>query len=364
MRFRRAFAFVLFTVILLTACGKSSLPEPSEAYWTNGRMTTRTDGLYTVDYDGLLTYVDYQSGISVPVCPRPNCDHSDPETCSARFKTGLGKGAVIPYGEKIYWFENDIVNENGKFTESATLYSAAKYGGDIVQVAKLENRNLHSTMMMIYDGKLWFIADEQVYNEHGSTNEDTTFLYTYDFEKGKFKELYNFGKEHPDSESSDAMILGMWNGKLIVQVYQYYEYIGDDLKYNEALDLSGFKPEVFDFWVSGLFDGKIYGDNGENLIVLSDSGERFEVSVLKDIKYRSWMFAGDYFVYPTEGIAIDYRTGKKYEWLLDVYSYIAGSDGEEYIVAGSVFDEQEKNRVVGTKYSRVGRSELIGAEQE
>lgn len=362
MKLIHTFVILLAAVMLLTSCARQTVSD-TDTYWANTDITTREDGFYFFDNknDGSkppLTYIDFESLVMTAVCPKPNCTHTDPETCFALEYDPYA--AIIQYGEKIYWFENETVYDDGEYKVNSNLMSAAKYGGERQSVTNIKNLRAKQNQLLVYDGKLWFIAEKVGFDEHGSNGKDYAYLYYYDFGRGKVNKAYDFSTHESDGCSGFASIIGMWNDDIIVDVGFDDD---DNRRFQARLDPYNQSIEKFDFHVTSIYGEYIIGyyNDSNELMVLSLTGEEYKFGDSGiSISLRalgSSIYNNKLFCFPDE-LVIDLKTGKYYELLIS--NFITTYTGGEYIVKRDILDEN--SYIVGTKFERLSESDVIGEE--
>lgn len=353
---KKILAITLISLIILSSCGQKAV-EVTGTYWTNPLSTTFESGLYFYDYFGggrksPLTYVDYNSLAKAVVCPKPNCKHDDEETCPA-----LGfysSPAVIPVGDKIYWFDSKNEFDDGKWTVQSTLMTAEKYGSDKKSVAVLKGLSARAGDLLIHDGKLWFIAEDVGFDKHGSTEEDYPYLYYYDFLIGKFQEVCNISEKELDGGTGYATILGFWDGGIIIDVIAYED---ESKRFQGKFDPQSGEIEKYDFFVSTV-DGDYLlgqGEDDSTAVILSADKQKSTFTDLGEYGAFGAMIMNNKLFCSVPKTVIDLETGKRYRLLKEgVTKYVNG----EYITMVNKYDGN------GTKFERLGEESVIGEEIE
>lgn len=351
---KKLLAITLLSLMILSSCGQQAI-EVTGTYWTNPLSTTFESGLYFYDYfDGgrksPLTYVDYNSLAKAVVCPKPNCKHDDEETCPA-----LGfysSPAVIPVGDKIYWFDSKNEFDDGKWTVQSTLMTAEKYGSDKKSVAVLKGLKARPDKLLIHGGKLWFIAEDVGLDEHGSTNEDYPYLYYYDFSSGKFQEVCNISEKELDGGTGYAEVIGFWDGGIIIDVISYED---ESKHFQGKFDPQSGEIEKYDFFVDNVYGDYLLGhsDSYSTAIILSADNQKYTFTDLgEDGTFGSRIINKKLFCSIPKTV-IDLETGKRYRLLKEhVMKYVNG----EYITMVNKYDGN------GTKFERYGEESVIGEE--
>ena len=109
--------------------GYTAILETENGYYYNLGYSDSSDELWAKKYNMMLRYYDKNTRTNVMLCNKPECDHTDPETCVAIYKnlivlnTQLYDGALYIYG----------VEHDGVIVRFA-LYKAALDGSSIDRV--------------------------------------------------------------------------------------------------------------------------------------------------------------------------------------------------------------------------------------
>lgn len=173
------------------------------------------DGAYYVD--GRMSFFDFATLRSFPVCPRPNCTHDDPETCSA---FGLSDGSDVmlcSYGGSVYIVENvrEMSAKSG-ISSHANIYKAAADGSERRRVASLGGYTLSG--FYVSGDRGYTVAAREITDENGlPTMEYEYFAESFDF---KTFELQNLGRISHLYTSDTVGVVGEYGGKI------YYISVG------------------------------------------------------------------------------------------------------------------------------------------
>ena len=196
-----------------------------------------SDGAYYVDaYSsaGRMSFADFASLNSFPVCSKPNCLHDDPGTCSA---FGLSNGADVmlcSYGGSIYFVENiREMSAKGGISSCANIYKAAADGSERRKVATLEGYTLSG--LFVSGDRGYTVAAEEISGENGLlAAEYNYFAESFDF---KTNELKNLGQLSHLYTSDTVGVIGEYGGKI------YYMSVGAE---DCPEGLSAASPDYFD----------------------------------------------------------------------------------------------------------------------
>lgn len=364
---------LIFAAMLLCSCGSV---DGSDAYWCTDSYSDRCDGFYYVKnrmdksspIEGsfgiidskqvpyykmvrTLCYFDAVSGKEAVVCPKPNCPHTDPESC---FALGFDGGSVIPIGDKIYWLEHSHGFENGEFYDEIIIMRAEKSGIAREEAAVIKDRSPNNTCLLYADGKMWFIAKKVGYDSSGTTGEDVLYLYAYDPHTGKYAEKMNLSNKILDGESGQAGILGFFDGGIIVELYKFPEDMSAKAtEYNVSIDPKSLDITYIDGDVKCVQSGAIAVSSGESCEIRCDSGE---IYVLEN---ECVLFVGDMAV-NTDNTAVNYKTGQKYR--LRTSGNIVAEAADGYIVLERVVDEN--GMITDTVYKKLTKDELFDEVHE
>ncbi len=342
---KKYFAIILLSLLIFSSCGQQAI-EVDGTYGSASMGTTSEAGFYFFDNLGderksPLTYVDYNSLAKAVVCPKPNCKHDDEEICPA-----LGfyfSPAVIPVGDKIYWFNSEYVSDDGKWTVKSTLMSAEKYGSDRKSVTVLKDLKVRPDKLLIHDGKLWFIAEDVGWDKHGTTDEDYPYIYYYDFLSGKFQEVCNISENELDGGTGYAEVIGFWDGGIIIDVIAYED---ESKRFQGKFDPQSGEIERYDFFVDNVFGDYLLGhsDSYSTAIILSADNQKYTFTDLgEDGTFGSRIINKKLFC-SVPKIVIDLETGKRYRLLKEgVIKYLNG----EYITRINMTETARNSRGLG-----------------
>ncbi len=195
------------------------------------------DGAYYVDgYSsaGRMSFEDFSSLDSFPVCSKPNCSHNDPEECSA---FGLSDGSDVMlccYGGSLYFVKN-IRETSAKsgISSRAEIYKADSDGSERRKIAALEGYTLSS--FYVFGNKGYTVAAEEIADENGlPTMEYNYYAESFDF---KTNEIKNLGQISRLYTSDTVRVIGEYGGKI------YYMSVGAE---ERPEGLSEASPDYFD----------------------------------------------------------------------------------------------------------------------
>ena len=185
---------------LRAAKGSGYLLTPDGAYYVDGYSAA-----------GRMSFFDFATLRSFPVCPRPNCTHDDPETCSA---FGLSDGSDVmlcSYGGSVYIVENvrEMSAKSG-ISSHANIYKAAADGSERRRVASLGGYTLSG--FYVSGDRGYTVAAREITDENGlPTMEYEYFAESFDF---KTFELQNLGRISHLYTSDTVGVVGEYGGKI------------------------------------------------------------------------------------------------------------------------------------------------------
>lgn len=202
-------------------------------------------------FDGTPSkYFDYGTMESTVLCSKPNCRHNTGE-CVAR---NIGTCPML-IQDSIYFFESNYgVKEEKKgervFYINSKLCRVSLETSEIETVTKFTDCVPADTRgYVLYNNKIYFTADDMdpTFDDYGavvySNIGGTHYLCSIDLESGEYKNygsIYDGDKEYESADaSSSAMIMGVYNEKLIVN----YEFS----KSYDALSAGMFTELIFEF---------------------------------------------------------------------------------------------------------------------
>ncbi len=196
-----------------------------------------SDGAYYVDgfsSAGRVSFADFESMDSFPVCAKPNCQHNDPETCSA---FGLSNGSDVMlcrYDGSLYFVENirEMSAKSG-VSSCANIYKSDPDGSGRRKVATLKGCTLSG--LYVSGDRGYTVAAEEIADENGlPTAEYNYYAESFDF---KTNDLKNLGQISRLYSSDTVGVVGEYGGKI------YYMSVGAE-ECPEGLNAAS--PDYFD----------------------------------------------------------------------------------------------------------------------
>ena len=311
---KKLLGILIAVILLLCACGSVSSDDDETFYYRSpdGINLAYKNGMFrSADGNGMLTFLDFDSMVTVPICPKPNCSHTDPNTCSA---LGIHHARFI-YDDKLWWFDiEDAYDKNGENSENSILYSADIDGTHRMKVAVLDEFSVSSPSIYVKNGKAYFDAKDIGWdNEHGvSSHYDKVSLYSYDFESKEFTELFAV----KEGFHAEIFIIGRYENLLALRITDGIE---------DQSNLNPPRRDVFYDFDSGEFTEcgkKVHSAQKDWLITIEDDGTIVVNRAYSDEEYRitderfTQAFWGGYCIFDgmllctTDGLAYELKTGK------------------------------------------------------
>ena len=292
------------SVLLLTSCAEAN-NEPAQisvvnssgyiAEYCDNYDEGRIVGGYYAGNGTPAKYLDYNTMKSVVLCSKPNCSHTTND-CIA---TNIGVCPLLTQ-DSIYFFKSnyDVKEEkNGsrEFYIDSKLCKASLETSEIETITSFTDCAPSDTRgYVFYNNRIYFTADDMdpAVDEYGAFSYSNIggihYLCSIDLETGDYRNygsVYDGDKEYPSAEaSSSANIMGIYNGKLIVN-YEFGESYEDlaagvftELMFEFDFDKNTitesdipYKPVFLDS------DTIVYYDEGTNKCVIIDENNKKEI---------------------------------------------------------------------------------------
>lgn len=311
--------------------------------------------LYIDNPNARLNFVDFTSMKSAIVCPSPNCQHNDSDSCPS---FGMINHPLI-YGGKLYFFKESTEYSDGKAAGKTTVYSAEIDGTGKREICSTDGGILNNyDRAVLVDDTLYFCLTKYEYDEFGKSSDTAEIsLHSYSFAENKFVKLADIGT----GISAGNWLLGEFGGEIYVQ-FSYREteptpeeYMNPELipeferimyKYNIA---GGDLTECED--ISAIQNGWLIKRDGDSTTLQNESGNNITVPIGSDVAV-----ANGYAFDVADKTAFDLSSGRKYSLnLRQEYCEIIYYIDESYITKSR---DSDGNNV----YDKIPESELIGAE--
>ena len=218
---------LILALTLLTSCGSVNPDGDMVYYISPAEAFVSYDNGAFYQIDGVTRFIDFDTMVSSPICPKPNCSHTDPDTCSA-----LGMHYLMfVYNGALWWFTTRDEYKDGEYRWSSDLITSDLAGTNRRKVAELKGLEIYYRSRYIRDGKLYFTAWHRgMDKEKGiSNNYDKMYLYSYDFSTNTFEELWSVDEGYGaymniEGCFEDRLILDYAHGSDDPNVYNPSEY--------------------------------------------------------------------------------------------------------------------------------------------
>ena len=367
---KKLWAVILAAALLLSSCGSGKSDTDYEPFRISSQWVNLNYGgeLYTVNENGhdLLYFIDFTTLKALPVCPRPNCTHTDPDACPAM---DVNNHPII-VDSKLYFFEeNTFWNSENKIVTNTDIYVADIDGSNRRKLDTIEDLKVSLIDYVAISGStLYFQGSEETFEENALVSSGLVrrYMCSYDLESKTFE---NHGLLC-EGYSSNAIVEGDHAGGLYVSVSytrEKLDYMADDFIDNliEAtiwevwrLDLKTGELTKSDLPTPYFVDGGYYGYNEDGKAVLIDPSGKKAV-------YDDYEFSGFLAAFTVNGLvfneddntALDLKKGKVLSIAPDVLpnhcTVLAYLDGN-YICKYTDFDLQRDI------YIKISEDEMFG----
>lgn len=211
---KRLLIIMFFMLLMIGGCKKEEqLPEEIAFY---DRFSLGRDGiLYCSD---LLYITDYTTGVTVPLCDKPNCAHeprsgtNENPQCNAVYPGFMC--AAFLYRDQLYVFTEDGMNHT-------IVYMAESTGEGRRKIAEADYTVYGISVFQ--DGKAYFSAEREGYQEGSSLRQEKeVFISSFDTADQRFENL-----TAPDPSLWATEICGITREEIILR---RYSFLGDDEK--------------------------------------------------------------------------------------------------------------------------------------
>lgn len=318
---KKIILILALTTLMLTGCQKNT--EISGEYFriVSPFINVCNNGELYTDNGKRLLFCDFEAMRTAYICAKPNCPHTDENSCSA---FGMSHHPIL-YSGNIYYFTYDIyINDDRKYQFVTYINKADTDGTNRKEIYKINGLYVSVSDRIIVDGsKIYFTAEDVEFDEYGSsTNYTVGYLCSYDLESGEFEnmaEIYN-------GYSSGDWVFGTWNGNI------YYHTSVSENKINwETIDIG--TDDVMSFYTikqyclniaeksvseNDLPDALYIGDGyyiykTENGVCLkSESGEDIFIDNFK-AEYGLFYILNGYVISSERRACAEISTGKMYK---------------------------------------------------
>ena len=183
-------------------------------------QTGTEDGAYIrrtlLDWSEVLTFIDYEAKIGVPLCSQANCTHSD-DTCTAWLPVGWNTQFVL--NDKLYV----ICSANGDAEE---LLEMDLNGQNRRQVLQLNSNEIFSAAGVVGNAQYLFFGVQETKPETGWPEYTIRRL---DLKTGKLEKIH----QRSEGKNNTVTLLGACGDQLVIQ---YVDALGIVQESNDASD--------------------------------------------------------------------------------------------------------------------------------
>lgn len=226
---------------------------------------------------GLTCYVDYGTKTVVPMCSKPNCDHSSNDCAAAK-----QCDRFIIYNNSFYRiFDSPERNSEGEVVTNIEVAVSDLDGTNEKTIAKFEGEILgmssapRESTMFIYDGSL-YILSVKLESENGVSNDyGESSLYSVSLESGNVKKIGTIEKNY----NAFVTFIGATEEK----AYFYATYREEEIKSTDFETIEEYLEAV---------SNATYTKANISVNLLDGTTESFE---LPDFDYQYRIFANCYF---------------------------------------------------------------------
>lgn len=345
------FSCISVLLLLFVSCGEIDYDKTMYFGYISPDQITFENGLIFIDYGNsqIVKFADFDSLITVPICPKPNCPHTDENECSA-----LGiKGTIFVYNNSLCWLANEMrYDDVGNLTDNTTLYMSNTDGTNRRQVAELEGYRV-SGGAFVYDKKVYFCATDVEYESEMSADYALEYLYSYDFSEKKFAQIEFLAEGY----NSGAYIRGSF-GNALFMIYQGTPELGMRENYDEHRKYALYNLENNEL---DILDKNTVSASEDCLICFNDDGTVFvrrlngeEICISSDRiiaqTANDYKIINDILISSFYGVAYDLKTGTEYN--LNNSGVVIAYYNRKYILknnsTGEIFAVGERELLTST----------------
>ncbi|MDD3613153.1 MAG: hypothetical protein PHT05_05170 [Clostridia bacterium] len=208
---------VIMSILLVTAaCSTNKKASVNEQY-----LVINNDGSYFENamlyFSGdRLLYLDYETLDATFACNKPNCDHSDPELCTAY---GKGLSPFVYKGHLYFFNQSSEWGSDGLLVHKTTLYKSKYSGTEQVKIATIDDISPNLGRYYLLEDTLYFTAYSYPKEAENDLLYIAIHLYSINLDTGEVSHLLKF-KEGGNNIS--VVVNGVFDNKVYYELY-YYE---------------------------------------------------------------------------------------------------------------------------------------------
>lgn len=203
----RFFAVILAAAVLSGCAESEHAPETGARIITSFKNVCHNGELYK-DGNGRLNFFDFETMQSALLCARPNCAHTDENECSA---FGMDNFPIM-YGDKLYFFDTEIIFGDDDIREDTTIYRADPDGTNRTALYTIEGFNIETARIILVGDTAYFALRRIGWSEDMTMRNGREYLWfaSYDIPENKFTMIEKLCEGY----GTGTYMYGLWNGGL------------------------------------------------------------------------------------------------------------------------------------------------------
>lgn len=355
---------LLLAAFLFTGCADSqSGNSENGSRIINPSKNISNHGELYLDNEDRLNFMDYESMNKAVICSKPNCPHTDPETCSA---FGMGSRQVL-YGNFIYFIKSETVYEGDKLTQNMSICRANTDGSErkTIITEKEFHEGASSVNALVVGDELYFCASKDEFDQYGTTGCNEIYLFKFNMKEERLEKITEICRGY----HGGVWIYGFWNG----EIYFNYSAFDHELSDEEqaALDISkiytyqtyNIESGAIEEWeqpTSAVYVGKGYFvyEKESGVSVIDESGKETH---FEDFPYSSTLEIFDGKIFSPYGKKWgDIAAGKAYPLnVSDTRNSIRDYFDGSFIV--KTYTVSDDGQILGQEYQKISQKDLLGS---
>lgn len=202
----------IFIFLIQTGCTSKT----SMGYFRVMTTFSNEDGLLYSE-NGALRFLDYKTKKSMYLCAKPDCSHTDRNTCSAY------SGYYSPFivGKKMYYYtQQSSFDEDGNLDIKTQINESDVSGSNQKVLGATKGWFCYFAGTYYLDGVLYFFTQDDEYKNNISTGRATISLWSFEINTREAKRIASLGTGYGISISG----FDIFNGSL----YCHLAYFNDE----------------------------------------------------------------------------------------------------------------------------------------
>lgn len=247
-------AIMLFALCLpLLVCGCSEVKATGENY--NGRFSLFDcrvqNGQLVYGEEGMNEFLSYENMKTVPLCIKPDCNHTANENCLGANKEN---GEFIHDGQ-LYWFENSTELKNDKPVRTLKFKCSLVTGYNERTALSIDNARFESAAVPCVKN------DDMLYFTPVFYDDDKPSLHLseIDLKRNKFTDLAVIG------DTGEALV-GYFSGKLFFKTFYF------DTEKCEFGEINMLFTDIIENGSFAIFDGYFVYDTQDGIHIAKENG--------------------------------------------------------------------------------------------